>query len=134
MLHNLLGTICLTICILLSACSSTLVKPEYSASKVVEKSDVQLISPVRSRLNFNKSKWVKFVWEPPEMAGQEFQLEISKKQTFERLLTVKTTKHELELMFDEPATYYWRVRTNNKNDSIVSLTSFFELIAKSKGE
>lgn len=92
---------------------------------------IRLLSPARTQYNLRKNKWIQFAWHFPLVDGVEFQIEISKELTFERMLSHKTVKQELELQFEDPAIYYWRVKALKNGETQTSLISNFEMFNKS---
>lgn len=108
--------------LLVCACSSTQRKNEQ-----VIYNQILLSSPKSKNFVFGKDNWIKFKWESKENEVLEYQIEISKEPNFEHLLTHKTTKKEVELNFETPAVYYWRVSAVHNGALLRSDTSTFEL-------
>ncbi len=91
---------------------------------------IVLLTPSPSQFNAVYNSWQKFSWDYAPLDNIEYQIEISKEQNFDRLITHKTRKKELELQFQDPGRYYWRIRALQNSASIISESSYFDMTKK----
>lgn len=90
---------------------------------------VALLEPAQDKFNVNKNKWLQLKWKPIPLKSVNYQLEMSREETFERFVSHETTESTLAIQFEDPGNYFWRVKATAGNKTITSPVWKFSMVA-----
>jgi len=97
----------------------------------LEDFDIKLEKPTDEIYNLHANRWLPMRWSPLPVTGEvEYQLDVAKDPQFSTFLTYKTKHNELSVQFDDPGTYYWRVRAAREHEYRFSNLGKFKMSAK----
>ncbi len=83
-------------------------------------------------LPYVPDNWTAMAWTPVPVAGVTYQIEVSLKEKFEKTLPYEAKKNSLEVQFDKPGKYFWRVTASGQGKVMKSDTWTFQLYPRGR--
>lgn len=106
------------------------VTPLPEEKKKLSDFTLTLTSPKQEKFDLGKNSWMTMAWHAIPIKGIVYQLELSREKDFGRVVSHKTNSNELGIQFEDPGTYYWRVKAFSGREEIQSDINQFTLIDK----
>lgn len=92
--------------------------------------DLQMIQPAPdTTLSQKLSPWVELVWTPIPIDNVRYDVQISKEENFNRVISYETNKNRLSVQLGDPSAYFWRVRAKRGKEALLSETTRFVISA-----
>jgi hypothetical protein len=90
--------------------------------------EITLVHPAEKTYNLGANRWLEMQWKGPPLKGEvEYQLDVAKDPRFSAVLSYKTKRNQLSVQFDDPGTYYWRVRVTRGREFNFSKVAQFSM-------
>ncbi len=113
----------------LEAARPTKAPEEFVASDFSDFS-IRLVRPPLNKYNLAKNRWMLMTWTKLPFKDVSYVLQVSRDSEFKQVLHHSSKTNHLLIQFDEPRTYYWRVRGKKGNAEVVSDLGQFTMTEK----
>ncbi|MBY0371633.1 hypothetical protein K2X33_13185 [bacterium] len=86
----------------------------------------------KQEIPYARDNWVKMAWSPMPVQGLRYQVEVSVGDQFAKKVPYESGTNYLEVQFEKPGRYFWRVTANAGDGQVASETREFTLKAVRK--
>lgn len=103
--------------------------PRSAALRDLKEFDVQIVNPADGeKLQLNGERWMKMTWTPIPLIGVTYEILMSRFKDFRQTIPHQTQSTSVNVQFQDPGKYFWRVRVRRGAESIQSPVSIFEMV------
>jgi hypothetical protein len=95
--------------------------------------EIKLYFPVDGAgLPYARENWTKMAWSVVPVKGVIYQIEMSLKEKFQKKVPYESRTNSLEIQFERPGKYYWRVMAAGPGGIMTSETRTFTLFPRGR--
>ncbi len=106
--------------------------PDFKLNKLSDY-EIKLRYPAEGAgLPYTRETWTKMAWSPVPAPGVTYQIEMSLKERFEKKVPYESRTNSLEIQFEKPGKYYWRVMAATSGGIMTSETRTFTLFPRGR--
>lgn len=106
--------------------------PDFALNKLSDY-EIKLHFPADGAgLPYTRETWTKMAWSAVPVPGVTYQIEMSLKERFEKKVPYESRTNSLEIQFEKPGKYYWRVMAAGPGGIMTSETRTFTLFPRGR--
>jgi hypothetical protein len=110
------------------------VPPFHFSLKQLADYNIELLSPTQGqRLSLNGERWMRMAWTPVPLIGTTYELLMSRDPNFKQKIPHQTQSTSVNVQFQDPGKYFWRIRVRRGTESVISDVHEFDMVLPSVG-
>jgi hypothetical protein len=109
--------------------SAKSIAPYHFSLNRLDDYNIELLAPFNGQhIALNGERWMRMAWSPIPLIGTTYELLMSRDPNFRQKIPHQTQSTSVNVQFQDPGRYFWRVRVKRGNETVISDVHEFDMV------